>query len=101
MLVPALRELMPSLVGMYRCSSGRGSEREGGQQAMTEEEIAAALIDNVVVGFAIKHDDGSFSMTSAGKAFVEQIIIPDVTKRAEIFSLGYLQGLREGKDSKP
>lgn len=62
---------------------------------MTEQEILAALQESTAVGFLTDHGDGTFSMSAAGRAFVEQIMIPDITDRAEIFALGRMQGLSE------
>lgn len=62
---------------------------------MTEEEMMVIMAENIDLGFAIKHDDGSFSMTPAGRAYVEQVIIPGVTDPGQIFALALLQGLSE------
>ena len=61
------------------------------------EAIEQQLKGLVECGLCDAHENGKFSLTEAGKDYVETVLLAGVEERGHIYALGRLQGLREAE----
>lgn len=64
---------------------------------MDDAEIEGCLKELILAGLAMDHGNGNFSLTDAGKDYVEAVLLAGVTESAHVYALGRAQGLREAE----